>query len=301
MDLTQSKVKTNNVFRRDRRLAAQLVAPAIVAIVTIIFFPLAYALYLSFHDYIISQGGIGGVNLTNYWTVLQDDLLFSAARNTLILTISTVTIELLGGFGLALLLNNKRLHERNIYLIILLIPMLMPAISVGLIWRLLLHPELGIINYLLGVIGIAQPAWLGNPHLAMLTVVFVDAWKETSFVTLILFSGLITLPEELFEAAMIDGANSFQKFCNLTLPMMIPNLLVATLIRLIAALESYDLIYILTRGGPGVKTETISYYIYRVAFVYLDIGKSSAMAFLLLLVIVSITMILMRVMRAPET
>ncbi len=297
------KVKKEAAFqvsRRDRVLSLQLITPAILGIGAVILFPLFFALYISFHDYIITQGGISKLNPGNYFTAFQDALLISATRNTIVLTASVVTLEILIGFGLALLLNNRRLRERNLYLAILLIPMLMPPISVGLIWRLLLHPELGIINYFLGLAGLPQPAWLGDPRLAMLTVIFVDMWHETSFLILLLLGGLTSLPDELYEAAMIDGAGTTQKFRFLTLPLMMPTILVATLIRLIGALKTYDLIYILTRGGPGVSTETISYYIYRIAFVYLDMGKSSAMSFLLLIVIVLMTLVLMRVMRSSD-
>jgi len=186
-------------------------------------------------------------------------------------------------------------------LLILLIPMLMPPITVGTIWRLLLHPELGIINYFLGLMGLPQPAWLGDPRLAMITIIIVDIWHETSFILLILLAGLTSLPDELYEAAMIDGANSSQQFRFITVPLMMPTILVAVLIRMIAALKTYDLVYILTRGGPGIATETISYYIYRVAFVFLDMGKSSAMSFLLLVVIILLTLVLMRIMRSAET
>jgi multiple sugar transport system permease protein len=179
--------------------------------------------------------------------------------------------------------------------------MLMPPITVGLIWRLLLHPELGIINYFLGLTGLPQPAWLGDPRLAMITVIIVDIWHETSFILLILLAGLTSLPDELYEAAMIDGASAPQQFRFLTVPLMMPTILVATLIRMIAALKTYDLIYILTRGGPGISTETISYYIYRVAFVFLDMGSSAAMSFILLILIVILTLVLMRVLRTSET
>ena len=123
---------------------------------------------------------------------------------------------------------------------------------------------------------------------------------ETAFIILILLAGLTSLPSEIYEAAIIDGANSRQKFRYLTLPIMAPTIMVATIIRMIAALKTYDLVYILTRGGPGISTETISYYIYKVFFVALDVGKSSAMAFLLLVVIVIMTFILMRFMQRTE-
>lgn len=291
---------STGVLRSDRRLRISLVMPAISGIWMVVGFPLLYALYISVHDYVLSQGAIQGFNPRNYVEIFRDDLLIGASRNTLVLTASVVTLEFLIGFGLALLLNNRRLKGRDIYLLVLLIPMLMPPITVGLIWRLLLHPELGIINYGLSLLSLPQPAWLGDPRLAMITIIIVDIWHETSFILLILLAGLTALPDELYEAAMIDGANSPQKFRYLTVPLMMPTILVAILIRLIAALKTYDLVYILTRGGPGVSTETISYYIYRVAFVFLDMGKSSAMSFLLLAIIVILTLMLMRVMRASD-
>jgi multiple sugar transport system permease protein len=297
---TSTASEERSYLKTDRWLRIYLVLPALIGIWVVIGFPLLYAFYISFHDYVISQGGIGAVNLANYLNIFQDTQLIGASRNTLVLTISVVTLEFLIAFGLALLLNNKRLRWRNIYLLILLIPMLMPPITVGLIWRLLLHPELGIINYVLGVVGLPQPAWLGNPNLAMATVVIVDIWHETSFILLILLAGLTALPDELYEATEMDGANPLQQLRYLTIPLMLPTILVAILIRMIAALKTYDLIYILTRGGPGVSTETISYYIYRVAFVFLDMGSSSAMSFLLLVIIIILTLVLMRIMRAGD-
>jgi multiple sugar transport system permease protein len=294
------RYRERSYLKADRLLRLGLVLPAIVGIWTVVGFPLLYAFYISFHDYILSRGDIAGINLANYLDIFKDQLLITASRNTLVLTFSVVTLEFLIAFGLALLLNNKRILGRNIYLLILLIPMLMPPITVGLIWRMLLHPELGIINYSLGLVGLPQPAWLGDPTLAMATVVIVDAWHETSFLLLILLAGLTSLPDELFEAAEIDGANRVQQLRFLTVPLMLPTILVAILIRMIAALKTYDLIYILTRGGPGVSTETVSYYIYRVAFVFLDMGKSSAMSFLLLVVIVILTLVLMRLMRTGD-
>lgn len=299
-DKPNRKIKERAYLKTDRWLRIYLVLPALVGIWVVIGFPLLYALYISFHDYILSQGGIGEVNFANYVNIFKDELLIGASRNTLVLTVSVVTLEFLIAFGLALLLNNKHLRGRNIYLLILLIPMLMPPITVGLIWRMLLHPELGVINYVLGLLGLPQPAWLGNPNLAMATVVIVDIWHETSFILLILLAGLTALPDELYEATEIDGANKLQQLRYLTIPLMLPTILVAILIRMIAALKTYDLIYILTRGGPGVSTETISYYIYRVAFVFLDMGSSSAMSFLLLMIIVVLTLVLMRIMRAGD-
>ncbi len=300
------KLRRKNGFKRslnpyDRFTSRFLVTPAILGIWIFILFPMIYAIYISFHDYILSQGGIKSPTFENYTGIFGNKLLGGAISNTLILTTSVVVLELLIGLGLALLLNQKNIRLRGFYLFILLIPMLMPPITVGLIWRLLLHPELGIINYSLGLLGLPQPAWLANQNLAMITIIIVDIWHETSFILLILLAGLTSLPDELYEAAVMDGANTIQKFFHITLPLMKPTILVALIIRFIAAMKTYDLVYILTRGGPGTSTETISYYIYKVAFVFLDMGRSSAMAFVLLIFIVIVTLILMRVMKTSES
>ena len=295
----------NNIFfnslpSHDRKTAKRLVSPAFIGIWVVVLFPLLYALYVSVHDCILSQGGIGPFNFSNYPDVLKDPLLINSAKNTVLLTASVVVLEICVGFGLALLLHNKQIKLRNVYLFILLIPMLMPPITVGLIWRLLLHPDLGIINYMLSLVGLPQPTWLASPVLAFFTIIIVDVWHETAFIILVLLAGLTSLPDEIFEVAMIDGANAWQKFLYITVPLMTPTILVATIIRMISALKTYDLVYILTRGGPGISTETISYYIYKVFFVALDIGKSSAMAFILLIVIILMTLVLMRVMNRVE-
>ncbi len=277
------------------RVRYAFVLPAVLGIATVIAFPLAFSFYISFRDYIVSLGGIGEfVGLDNYRYAFTQDLTLSATKNTLALTFWVVVLEFLIAFGLALLLNRRGLKFKGIYLSILMIPMFMPPIAVGLIWRLLLHPELGIINYALGALGLPQPAWLANTRLAMVTIIMVDIWHETQLLLTILLAGLTALPDEPYEAALVDGANSFQAFRHVTVPLMMPTIVITILIRLIAALKTYDLVYILTRGGPGTATETISYYIYRVAFVFLDMGKSAAMSFTLLIVIIALTLLFIR-------
>jgi len=277
------------------RVRYAFVLPAVLGIAVVIAFPLAFSFYISFRNYIVSLGGIGEfVGLDNYRYAFTQDLTLSATKNTLVLTFWVVLLEFLIAFGLALLLNRRGLKFKGIYLSILMIPMFMPPIAVGLIWRLLLHPELGIINYALGALGLPQPAWLANTRLAMVTIIMVDIWHETQLLLTILLAGLTALPDEPYEAALVDGANSFQAFRHVTVPLMMPTIVITILIRLIAALKTYDLVYMLTRGGPGTATETISYYIYRVAFVFLDMGKSAAMSFTLLIVIIALTLLFIR-------
>lgn len=175
--------------------------------------------------------------------------------------------------------------------------MLITPVAVGLIWRLLLHPDLGIVNYLLGLIGVEGQAWLGDAKLAMMTVVLVDIWHQLPFMILLLLAGLVSLPGEPYEAATIDGAGRFQSFLHVTLPLMKETIVVAVLFRVITAIKTYDLIYVLTKGGPGTTTEVISYHIYKQAYTFLNTGYSSAMSYLLLLVILLISTLFVRVSR----
>jgi multiple sugar transport system permease protein len=276
-----------------------MTVPTVVALLLIVAFPLAYALYVSVHDYDLTEGGIGpSIGLENYRETLADALFVTAAKNTAVLAVSVVLLELVAALGLALLLNQPRLRFRNGYLAILLIPLLVSPIAVGLIWRLLLHPELGAVNWLFGTLGLPKQAWLGGRHTAMPTIVGVDVWHETSLMIVIILAGLAALPKDPMEAATVDGASAWQVLRMITLPLLAPVLLVAVLIRMIAAMKTYDLIYVLTRGGPGTATETISYSIWKAAFTTLEMGRAAAASFLLLLVILALTVVLVRAMRS---
>jgi multiple sugar transport system permease protein len=264
-------------------------------------FPLAFALFVSTHDYDLTEGGIGDfTGIENYARTLKDEIFAIAARNTVVLSVSVVALEVVIALGLSLLLNQKGLRFRNLYLAILLIPLLVSPIAVGLIWRLLLHPDLGAVSWVLGWFGLPKQELLSGQATAMPTIIGVDVWHETSLMIVILLAGLTALPRDPIEAAAVDGANAWQTFWTVTLPLLTPVLLVAVLIRLIAAMKTYDLIYILTRGGPGSSTETISYSIWKNAFTSLDMGRSAAASFLLLLVILVLTMVLVRAMDAGK-
>jgi multiple sugar transport system permease protein len=272
--------------------------PTILALALVVGFPLLFALFVSTHDYDLTEGGIGEfTGWANYGKTLSDDLFLNAARNTAVLAVSVVVIELCVALALSLLLNQPGLRFRNIYLAILLIPLLISPIAVGMIWRLLLHPELGAINWVMGLVGLPKQEWLSGQNTAMPTIIGVDVWHETSLMIVIILAGLTALPKDPIEAAAVDGATPWQTLRTVTLPLLTPVLVVAVLIRLIAAMKTYDLIYILTRGGPGSATETISYLIWKNAFTSLDMGSAAAASFLLLIVIMFLTVIMVRVTR----
>jgi multiple sugar transport system permease protein len=275
-----------------------MVIPTLIALLAVVGFPIAYALYVAVHQYDLTEGGIGAVTwLQNFRDVLGMEVFIQAIKNTIVLTISVVIVELIVAFGLAMLLNQPRLRFRNIYLCILLIPLLVSPIAVGLIWRLLLHPDLGAVNWVFRQVGLPAQEWLSTKSTAMPAVVGVDVWHETSLLMVVLLAGLASLPREPLEAARVDGANGLQILFTVTIPLMAPVILIAALIRMISAMKTYDLIYILTSGGPGGATETISFRIWKIGFTNLNMGQAAAASILLLFAIMLLTLVLIRVMR----
>lgn len=271
--------------------------PSLVALILVLAVPLVYSLITSFFDTNLKYSGLGEfLGLQNYVEILQDTYFIESVVTTAKFTVFVVVIEFLVGLAIALLLNNIQ-KGRNFFFTIIIVPMMITPIAVGLIWRLLLHSDLGIVNYLLSQIGISGRAWLADANIALPTVMFIDIWQNVPYMVLVILAGLVTLPTEPYEAAAIDGASRIQSFFRLTVPMMIPTFSVVLLLRTITALKTYDLIFVLTRGGPGTTTEVISYHIYQQAFRYLEIGKASAMSYLLLIMIIPIAFMFIKISR----
>lgn len=269
--------------------------PSLVALILVLAVPLVYSLITSFFDTNLKYSGLGEfLGLQNYVEILQDTYFIESVVTTAKFTVFVVVIEFLVGLAIALLLNNIQ-KGRNFFFTIIIVPMMITPIAVGLIWRLLLHSDLGIVNYLLSQIGISGRAWLADANIALPTVMSIDIWQNVPYMVLVILAGLVTLPTEPYEAAAIDGASRVQSFFRLTVPMMIPTFSVVLLLRTITALKTYDLIFVLTRGGPGTTTEVISYHIYQQAFRYLEIGKASAMSYLLLIMIIPIAFMFIKI------
>jgi multiple sugar transport system permease protein len=273
-----------------------MVYPALLVLVLVIVAPLGYSFIISMRKYVLQFGMGDFLFIKNYLDAFKTQEFLISMKNTFILTFSVVSLEFCIALGLGLILNRSDIKGKKIYTIVLMIPIMMPPIAVGLIWRLLLHPDLGIVNYVIGLVGVPKLGWYGDPKLAMLTVIKVDVWHETSLILIIILAGLTSLDKTPYEAARVDGASSIQTFLYITLPMLTPVIMVALLIRMIAAIKTYDLIYILTRGGPGFRTETMSYYVYKTAFRKLSMGEAAAQSFILLIIILVFSLILIRVM-----
>jgi multiple sugar transport system permease protein len=273
-----------------------LLAPCFLIILVVGLFPLLYSLWISFFDYHPTNptAPSGFVFLDNYIAAVADPMAQAALLRTIVYTIASVGGSLVLGIGLALLLN-QQLRGLSVARTLLLIPMMITPIAVGITWRIMYNPDLGVINYLLGHIGIPPPQWLSAIDQALVSIVIVDVWQWTPFMFLILFAGLRSLPRSPFEAALIDGATPWQMFRRVTLPMLRPVILLAVLLRGVDAVRTFDQIFMTTRGGPALATDLMSIFLYRINFKFFNIGYGAALSWLVLLLLTAAVMVFIRV------
>ena len=262
----------------------------------VLIFPLIFSLRTSFYYYVLTNPLYRPFYWFNNYREMINPQMLNSLWVTFKFSIGSVGLELIIGFILAYFLT-KISHFKNVFISILLAPMMITPIAVGLIWRLLLHPDLGIINYLISLTGLTPLPWLGLGSTALATLMLIDAWQWTPFLMILLYAGMISLPVEAFEAAVIDGASAWQQIRYVTLPMLRNVIVIAVTIRLIDSLRAYDLVYMMTRGGPGTSTETFSYYVFRLAFTGLNLGQAAAVSLTYLIVISILTSFLFNRLR----
>jgi len=274
-------------IRRSEILAGwSFVAPSLLVMGGVIAAPLIFSFIVSFFGYtFVNPGFTTFVGIENYKSALSDPYFWNSLWVTVKFVILVVFIEFALGFLIAIMLN-REIRFKKIYYTILTLPMVMSPVAVGLIWKMLLHPDLGVMNYFLGIIGINPINWLADPKIAFWTILLVDIWQQISFMILLLLAGLVSLPKEPYEAATIDGANEIQKLFFITIPLMRPVMISAIILRTILAFRTYDLIYVLTRGGPGISTEVLSYFIYRKTFMGMNLGEAAATSYILFGVVI---------------
>jgi multiple sugar transport system permease protein len=282
----------------DRRFGWAMTLPGLVVLSLVVLFPLVFAIFTSAFEYTLLHRNYDTfVGFDNYLSVWSEGYLGRSLWVTATFVVAVVVLEFLIGLTVALMLNAVQ-RFKDVYYLILLMPLLINPVVVALIWRMFLHPELGIVNYVLSLVHLGPVNWLGDVRVAFWTVVLVDIWHQVSFMIVLLLAGLASLPREPYEAARMDGASIVQAFFYVTLPLMRPVIVVTLLIRMIFAVKTFDLIFVMTRGGPGTSTDLISYFIYRSAFYGLDLGKASAISVVLLLVVLALTGYLYRYMRS---
>lgn len=285
------------------RIVQLFILPTIVLLILMNIFPLIYSLFLSFTNYsVISQDAPQWIGLENYTSILTDPDFWHNFRVTGEYAVKSVALQTLVGFGMALLLRSK-FRGSGIITTLILVPMMLSPIVVATFWKLIFNPSYGILNPLLGFTNInTSPEWLGRPDLALWAIVIVDVWMWSPFVMLLCLAGLSAIPEYLYEAAAIDRASAWFQFRRITLPQVMPLLLIAVLFRTIEAFKQFDLVQGLTFGGPGNVTETVSVQLYQLAFQgQFNTGQSSALAYIVLVVIIAVSNLYIRALnRARE-
>jgi len=282
---------------KEKNMYLVFLLPMLLLFTVVTIFPLIYEVWLSFRQYNIARPWYpsGWVGLKNFYEILTDPQFWNSMRITFTFVVGAVVVEFFFGLGIALLFAKRdRSTGRYIARTLILSSMVLPPLSVGMIWRYLLNDSFGAVAIWLKNAGI-NFGWYGNVNTALATMIFIDVWQWTPFVFLILLAGIVSLPKDVYEAAQIDGASKWKMFTNITLPLLKPVIVVALLLRLLEAFKVFDMIWMLTKGGPVHATEVIGVRIYIQAFTSFNMGYSAALALILLAFSMGITIAFIKI------
>jgi multiple sugar transport system permease protein len=276
-DVARSSVKLADIFSR-----WLFMLPASIILFAVLAYPIGYAVLISFSEFDLATfKSVGWVGWDNYEAVMEDARFWRSLRVTAVYLAFALPIQMLLGFGIAYCINAEW-RGRGVVRALLLIPMVVAPVVAGGIWRMLLDPLWGLTNYVIGLFGFEPLNWLGDPTLAMVTLVLIDTWRWTPFITLIATAALLSLPRDVFEAAEIDGANWWVKFWSIGLPLLVPIIGATLVVRWLGAVKMFDMALAATNGGPGDATNVVNLYIYEEAFRSLHFAEASAMTVIVL-------------------
>lgn len=289
--------------RQEKLTGWVMLIPALLVLGLVFIYPIVRAFWLSwFTENLGTQLQPVFAGLSNYQRMLGDGRFWQSLSNTATFTVISVLLELLLGLGVALVLN-KSFWGRGAVRTAAIIPWALPTAVMGLAWAWIFNDQYGVVNDLLLRLGLIDRGinWLGTPTLAMVALIVADVWKTTPFISIILLAGLQSISEDLYEAHRLDGASPWQSFTQITLPLLMPQILIALLFRFAQSFGIFDLVQVMTGGGPAGSTETVSIYIYSTVMRYLDFGYGAALVvvtFLLLVFAVAIISWLLKQARA---
>ncbi|MBC7334031.1 MAG: sugar ABC transporter permease [Actinobacteria bacterium] len=295
-------IKSNvNKIDNDRNIAKILLIPSILIILFLDMYPIIFALIVSFQKR--SLFDISGIfaGIRNYKIVFRDPIFPTLVKNSIIWTISTTILEIILGTGVALLLN-RNFKFRNIARGLLLVPYVVPVVCSTLVWKYMFNDIIGLINYLLTSIHIIRNpiSFLSHPSLAMLVVIIINVWTYTPFVVINVLASLQNINVELYEAARIDGASPWQEFRRITIPSIIPILVIVTLLRTVWNFQKFEIIWLTTQGGPLNATTTLPVWVYVNAFLRYDAGIASSVAVIIFIILLLIAMLYIKVFETTE-
>jgi len=293
------------MFRTSRKIQPYiLIAPTIAWLAAFIIYPLIFSIIMAFKQFKLKKDlsfwEMPWVGLRNFEKAVHDENFLNAVWVTILIMLVAVTIEFIIGLAIALLLNRKNVRGHAFFMTLLMTPMMMPIIAGGLLWRMLFDVRWGVVNAVIQWFGLPSIDFLGTIQWALPAVMVVDIWQWTPFVVLILLSGLRAIPEELYEAAVVDGASRFQSFLKITWPLLAWPIMIVLLIRSMDAFKIFDVVYGLTFGGPGNSTTTASFYIYKQGFSQFNLGYAAALSWIVFIVVYTITMLIIRFLKPAE-
>jgi multiple sugar transport system permease protein len=285
----------------DRRAAYLFPAPAVLVLFGVMVFPSLFNIYMSLHEWFATSASqpefVGLKNFIDLY--LRDKNFIDSIWRTIYFTAFAVVAEIILGLIIALLLN-RELKGHKVIRTLIMLPMMATPSAMALIWVLMYNPTLGVLNYLLGLLGVPPQEWLSNLHLVIPALALVDIWQYTPFMTLILLAGLATIPIEPLESARIDGANPWRVLWHIILPLLRPTMVVGALFRVIDTLKTFDTIYVMTQGGPGRASQTINLFAFQTAFEYFHIGYGAAVSLSLIALVFMVSGVLIRLRRQTE-
>ncbi len=281
-----------------RRAKRVFLGPTVILILLLSIFPLIFSLVVSFLSWDLSrlQGGIRFAGLGNFITLVNDGRFWNTTRVTVFFVVGAVALEYVLGLGVALLLNQIS-RFRRIFVVIFLMPMMLTPAAVGYTGRMLFNEGQGPVNDIIQLLGGPVIPWISKRAFALPSLMLIDAWEWTPFMMIVLFAGLQSLPLEVFEAARVDGASGLQIFRHITFPMLLPVSLSVIIIRGLEAFKLFDIAAVMTGGGPGTATETVTMYAYQVAMKNGNLGYASAIAYSLLIMIVIFSIVFLNMLR----
>lgn len=299
LDLPQSIRPNKRYSESGKRLL--FIMPAVVFVVVMMAFPLAYNTWLSFHSWTGSAvAAPQAVGLENYNELFfASDRFYPALQRTFLFTFVAVGVEMTLGLAIALLMRSN-FPGQSVIKTLVLLPMVATPVAIGMAWLLMLEPTIGVFNQMLRSVGMVPQPFLGSQQQALWVLIVVDIWQWTPMMAMITLAGLLSLPSDPYEAAMVDGATGVQRFRFITLPLLVPTLLTAMLLRSIEALKTFDIIYTMTRGGPGFSTETLNTMAYVQAFEYFRLGRASALLFVFFAIVLGVSVMILQLRKLSE-
>ncbi|MCI8996941.1 MAG: sugar ABC transporter permease [Lachnospiraceae bacterium] len=277
--------------KRKNRMAVQgmfLYLPAILIIFGIVIYPMMYALVMSFTNYSVRKPVMDFAGMANYVKVLTDKSFWEAAGRSLLFTLGSLIPQVTIGMAMALLLNHPRLRFKSLFRGLIITPWLVPTVAVAMIFRWMFHDLYGIVNYMMvGLHLLEQPkAWIASESTAMLILILANVWRGTPMLVTMFLAGLQGIPGDLYEAGRLDGANAWKRFAHITLPLLMPVVMVSGMLRFIWTFNFYDLPWVMTGGGPAESTQTTPIYAYRRAFSSYRMGEGSAITIVLFVILI---------------